>query len=255
MKGPFLILVLLLLSVFGAAIDSHAATLTVTKIEDTNDGVCDADCSLREAVAVAIPNDTILFSELFNTQQMITLVNGVIMINKTLTITGTGSGVVNISGNNTDRVFWVSGAVTVTMSELTIRDGHVGESDPKDAFGGGIVVVGAGNTLDLRNLEMVNNFALNAQNQVGNGGGIFFYNQGTAILDNVYMHNNTSLRGGGIGGGTSTSVTVTNSQVIDNTGTGVWGGTVNISNTELRGNTGFGVLGRNTTITDMHYKS
>jgi len=36
-----------------AAIDSHAATLTVTKIEDTNDGICDADCSLREAVVAA----------------------------------------------------------------------------------------------------------------------------------------------------------------------------------------------------------
>ena len=30
-----------------------AATFTVTKIADTNDGVCDADCSLREAVAAA----------------------------------------------------------------------------------------------------------------------------------------------------------------------------------------------------------
>jgi len=28
-----------------------AATWTVTKTADTNDGVCDADCSLREAVA------------------------------------------------------------------------------------------------------------------------------------------------------------------------------------------------------------
>ena len=30
---------------------AHAATYTVSKIADTNDGVCDADCSLREAVA------------------------------------------------------------------------------------------------------------------------------------------------------------------------------------------------------------
>ena len=29
------------------------AVFTVTKIADTNDGVCDADCSLREAVAAA----------------------------------------------------------------------------------------------------------------------------------------------------------------------------------------------------------
>src|SRR3989344_2882469 len=30
-----------------------AAAFTVTKIADTNDGVCDADCSLREAVGAA----------------------------------------------------------------------------------------------------------------------------------------------------------------------------------------------------------
>src|SRR5947208_659636 len=37
MKGSFLIFVLLLLSILGASIDSLAATLSVTKIEDTND--------------------------------------------------------------------------------------------------------------------------------------------------------------------------------------------------------------------------
>ncbi|MDQ6787766.1 MAG: CSLREA domain-containing protein, partial [Acidobacteriota bacterium] len=36
-----------------------AATLTVTKTADTNDGVCNSDCSLREAIAVAASNDTI----------------------------------------------------------------------------------------------------------------------------------------------------------------------------------------------------
>lgn len=41
-------------------------TLTVTKTADTNDGVCDADCSLREAVAAASAGDAINFSSLFN---------------------------------------------------------------------------------------------------------------------------------------------------------------------------------------------
>jgi len=38
---------------------SHAApaTFTVTKVADTNDGTCDADCSLREAMAEANDND------------------------------------------------------------------------------------------------------------------------------------------------------------------------------------------------------
>lgn len=44
---------------------SHAATFTVTKTADTNDGSCNVDCSLREAVAAANSNtgfDTIEFN-------------------------------------------------------------------------------------------------------------------------------------------------------------------------------------------------
>lgn len=56
----FLLLTLSLLSPSKAL----AATFTVTKTADTNDGTCDADCSLREAVAAANANashDTIEF--------------------------------------------------------------------------------------------------------------------------------------------------------------------------------------------------
>ena len=38
---------------------AHGATFTVTKTEDTSDAVCDADCSLREAIAVAGSGDTV----------------------------------------------------------------------------------------------------------------------------------------------------------------------------------------------------
>ena len=40
--------------VFSASLSVDAATTwTVTKTADTNDGACDSDCSLREAIAVA----------------------------------------------------------------------------------------------------------------------------------------------------------------------------------------------------------
>ena len=51
-KYSFLIILLpalLLLSISTAS----GADFTVTKTADTNDGVCDADCSLREAVEAA----------------------------------------------------------------------------------------------------------------------------------------------------------------------------------------------------------
>ena len=38
---------------FFVAASAQAATFTVTKTADTNDSVCDADCSLREAVIAA----------------------------------------------------------------------------------------------------------------------------------------------------------------------------------------------------------
>ena len=36
--------------------EAQAATFTVSKTADTNDGVCDGDCSLREAIGAANSN-------------------------------------------------------------------------------------------------------------------------------------------------------------------------------------------------------
>lgn len=51
---------------FGAAWVAHAGTtFTVTKSADTDDNICDADCSLREAITAANNNpgqDTIAFA-------------------------------------------------------------------------------------------------------------------------------------------------------------------------------------------------
>lgn len=54
--GLFAILMLL----GGVLPSAQAATsLAVTKTDDTDDGVCDADCSLREAIDVAVSGDVI----------------------------------------------------------------------------------------------------------------------------------------------------------------------------------------------------
>jgi len=73
----FLWLTLIIVGLNGAA---FSATFTVTKTADTSDNVCDADCSLREAVAAAnaaASDDVINFDAIaFATTQTITLVNG-----------------------------------------------------------------------------------------------------------------------------------------------------------------------------------
>ena len=48
-----------------------ATTRIVTKTADTSDGACNADCSLREAIAAAVSGDTIQFSSLFDSPQTI----------------------------------------------------------------------------------------------------------------------------------------------------------------------------------------
>jgi CSLREA domain-containing protein len=134
------------------------AIFTVTKTADTNDGVCNADCSLREAVAGAnaSPGSTVQFG-LAGTFQ--------------LTINGAaeggfcqspGTGDLDISGNNTtitglgaastiiqqtqasDRVLCVdqalAGNFTFNMSGVTITGGR-----ETFAVGGGGMVSGAAN--------------------------------------------------------------------------------------------------------------
>ena len=51
-RGGCLALVLCALAM-GSIGTAHAATFAVTKTADTNDGTCDADCSLRESVVAA----------------------------------------------------------------------------------------------------------------------------------------------------------------------------------------------------------
>lgn len=63
MRALLLLLPFLIFFLFNTP-SVYAATYTVTKTADTNDGTCDADCSLREAVASANDNagaDTIEF--------------------------------------------------------------------------------------------------------------------------------------------------------------------------------------------------
>src|ERR1700674_3317358 len=77
---------------------SAISVLTVTKTADTNDGVCDADCSLREAIAVAAPGQTIEFDPGLS-GGTITETLGGLTISQSLTITGPSGGI-TVDGTN-----------------------------------------------------------------------------------------------------------------------------------------------------------
>jgi CSLREA domain-containing protein len=202
-----------------SALGLSAATLTVTKTDDTADGICNADCSLREAIAAAASGDTIVFSSLFNAPQVITLseAEGFQTLNvtdKNLTITGKGANLTTVRRNPSAvarfRVFGFNqnfASPTMTVSGLTITGGD----DPFTA------------------------------------GGI--YNSATLTLSGVHVTGNTGTDAGGIS--SPRSLNLFNSTVSNNTATGSpfinngndnaggirnGGGTLNVTNSTISGN-------------------
>jgi len=76
----------------------------VTKVADTDDGNCDSDCSLREAIAAAGDGDLIRFgSPVFDSSQTITLDGTQLFVSKSVTIEGRGADRLSISGNFASR--------------------------------------------------------------------------------------------------------------------------------------------------------
>ncbi len=225
-----------------------SATYTVTKIADTNDGVCDVDCSLREAVAAAIAtadNDTIQFSALFNQAQTITLSGTDIIItgNGMLTINGPGANFLTISGNNASRVFTnqIIGAVqaVTNISNLRVTGGN-GVSTVNTGRAGGIY--NNGSILTLTNVVVTGNSA-------ANGGGLNNAGNGIVTLINCTVSSNSATgAGGGMQNFSGSSLNIIGSTFSGNTSNSTLtgggaiqaNGTLNIANSTFSGNTAQG---------------
>jgi CSLREA domain-containing protein len=98
------------------------ATHAVTKLADTDDSICDAACSLREAIAAAAPNDSIDFAP--GLTGTITL-GSTLIISKNVAINGPATHSIIISGNDAVRVFYVEFGVLFTIRNLTITKGYI----------------------------------------------------------------------------------------------------------------------------------
>jgi hypothetical protein len=211
----------------------------VTSTADSGNG------SLRQAVANANSTagaDTVIFTSLFNTPQTITLTSGQIAFTdaSTTTITGTGAGLLTVSGNNASRVFDVASGASAAISGLTITGGTT------SSFGGGGLANSG--TVTLSNATVSGNTAVNG---FWGGGGVFNYSTGTATLTNVTVSGNSTptnaIKGGG-GLFNMGTMTVTNSAITGNTSSGEKGGIGNhyagnltLSDVTVSGNTGGGV--------------
>ena len=193
-------------------ISAHAATIIVSNTNDSGPG------SMRQALAIANNGDTINATGISG---VITLTTGELVVNTNVTINGAGADVLAVDGNATSRVFHIGPGQTVTISALTMRNGH-------SSFGGGILNNGA--TLTITNSTLSGNTA-------GFGGGTF--NAGTlTIVNSTISANFASGDGAGIYNAGGNMLTITNSTLSDNVaqGTGVVcvnTGTLQIANSTL----------------------
>lgn len=206
-------------TLFCLAQTAVAATYTVTKTADTNDGACDADCSLREAIAAAnasAENDMISFSiNVFSTPQTIVLTGNDLIItnNGSLTIIGRGANFLTISGNNASRVFTNNTGATTAISFLRVTGGN-GVSNVQSGEGGGIH--NEGGNLTLTGLVIAGNSAGR------NGGGVG--NKGTLTLRETTISDNTAVGSGDVATGNGGGMA------------NLSGGTVNIINSTFSRN-------------------
>src|SRR6185369_16469360 len=167
------------------AVGAKAATFTVTKTADTADGVCDADCSLREAITAAntLPGADVIilpagtYTTTIPTTNENANANGDLDISDSVSITGAGEESTFVranaaSGAALDRVFHILGQLTnVVIEGLSVRNGRT--LGTATIFrGGGIRNEG---NLTLRRVTVSNN------QTATRGGGIISTNPGTFL--------------------------------------------------------------------------
>ncbi|MDX2215059.1 MAG: bluetail domain-containing putative surface protein [Oculatellaceae cyanobacterium bins.114] len=203
-----------------------STVITVTSAADSGAG------SLRAAIATATAGSTIRFaSNLAN--RTITLTSGQLVINKSLTIDGTGASNLTISGNNASRVFFVQREKNFTLQNLIVANGRLNsprlaftsatEEERRNYAGAGIFTEGSAN-LTLINTQVNNNVA-------GFGAGVFAGFRSTTLIANSRFNGNDGTaafneRGGGaIATASGGSLTVRGSRFTNNRG--INGGAIN----------------------------
>jgi len=188
-----------------------SATSEVTNTNDSGAG------SLRDAINGACPGATTTFNiptsdpGFSGGVYTITLTSGQLTIGKNLTINGLGANVLTVKrstagGTPRFRVLTVNSGATVTLSGLTISNGHTtdgvtGPGTVTGGLGGGISNSGA---LTLANVIVSGNrTGIGSPSDLGaaggNGGGI--HNTGTLTLNSSTVSGNTTGVGGSGGQG------------------------------------------------------
>lgn len=170
-----------------------AMTYTVTTLADVGDGICNAVCTLREAVAAAAVNpgrDTIVFADALGGGTVV-LTGSQITIGSKLRIDGTNHKI-TLSGNGISRVLGINSGAEVDLIGLTLTGG-AGE--------GGGAVRNDGRLTVIASVFQDNHSTVDAGFADGDGGAI--RSSGTLTVSNSIIRNNSAQYddGGSQGGG------------------------------------------------------
>lgn len=193
---------------------AEAQTFNVSKTADTSDGVCNADCSLREAVIAA---NALAGADVINIPAgayKLTIsgtgenasATGDLDITDDLTINGAGSGQTIIDGNFIGRVIEIAKGKNVELNDLAIINGLIKGFDSGGGlynqgnttlnnlhFEGNVSEVGGGGAIENWNDDNTNNLTVNSSKFTGNcagfGGGAIDGEGGLTITASIFDSN------------------------------------------------------------------
>ena len=223
-----LIQISLLAAALLSGLKSPAATSIVTNTADSGPG------TLRQIIASAASGDTINFATNLS-GSTITLTNGQLILSNSVTIDASAlTNGIQISGNGTSRVFYVTNGSAVVLTAFTIISGV----DLPGINGGGIY--NNRSTVTLNQCTVAGNFA-EGINAVGGG---IYNNFGTVNLNQCTLIGNSAPFGGGIGNNVG-SAALNQCTVTGNNSSEVGGGiyldlgSVSVNQSTIAGNYGY----------------
>ena len=198
----------LLLSLFGLWTPTSAlAQSCTTTVSDTADSGAN---TLRGKIAAAVAGSVICLPS-----ATITLATPV-LLDKSLTISGTGASGSIVSGGNATRVLSVTAGVNVVLQGLTVRDGFLENGDffgNEPGHGAGIYNAG---TLTVRSSQVISNGLINTLSSSNYYDGAGIYNIGVLTLTNSTVLSNQMTTGQGAG-------LYNNGRLVVNSGTQIVG--------------------------------